>query len=280
MKHLGPRPTTVLAKYRKGQNSSQIYTFSILHAAFYFSAFSTSKNDAESLQWNRIVDLEGEEGQICIFFILHTITNCKKIFAYILAYIAFTFAYSTQLDTRFWCWARVMLRKLVSKNLWKVKVRPKFIFQGFWGCPVPTLTSLIKRRIVKDRKSEQVGSQMQMWIPLQEIVTWSAARHKRKEEKREGEHLHFFSCRIMWVGGWVREGVTDLDLLVFVFVFVLLHVFLVIQNYVWECVVGSLIHLIKIGLDRWGAGDEKGEKFCVELLQPMIRQLLTIGVLE
>ena len=145
---------------------------------------------------------------------------------------------------------------------------------------MPTLTSLIKRRIVKDRKSEQVGSQMQMWIPLQEIVAWSAARHKRKEEKREGEHLHFFSCRIMWVGGWVREGVTDLDLLVFVFVFVLLHVFLVIQNYVWECVVGSLIHLIKIGLDRWGAGDEKGEKFCVELLQPMIRQLLTIGVLE
>ena len=145
---------------------------------------------------------------------------------------------------------------------------------------LPTLTSLIKRRIVKDRKSEQVSSQMQMWIPLQEIVTWSAARHKRKEEKREGEHLHFFSCRIMWVGGWGKERVTDPDLLVFVFVFVLLHVFLVIQNYVWECVVGSLIHLIKIGLDRWGAGDEKGEKFCVELLQPMIRQLLTIGVLE
>ena len=48
----------------------------------------------------------------------------------------------------------------------------------------------------------------------------------------------------------MREGVTDPDLLVFVFVFVLLHVFLVIQNYVWECVVGSLIHLIKIGLDR------------------------------
>ena len=30
----------------------------------------------------------------------------------------------------------------------------------------------------------------------------------------------------------MREGVTDLDLLVFVFVFVLLHVFLVMQNYV------------------------------------------------
>ena len=145
---------------------------------------------------------------------------------------------------------------------------------------MPTLTSLIKKRRVKDRKSEQVSSQMQMWIPLQEIVAWSAARHKRKEEKREGGHLHFFSCRIMWVGGWVKERVTDPDLHVFVFVFVLLHVFLVIQNYVWECVVGSLIHLIKIGLDRWGAGDEKGEKFCVELLQPMIRQLLTIGVLE
>ena len=145
-----------------------------------------------------------------------------------------------------------------------------------------TLTSLIKRRIVKDRKSEQVSSQMQMWIPLQEIVTCSAARHKRKEEKREGEHLHFFSCRIMWVGGWVKERVTDPDLhvFVFVFVFVLLHVFLVIQNYVWECVVGSLIHLIKIGLDRWGAGDEKGEKFCVQLLQPMIRLLSTIGVLS
>ena len=68
------------------------------------------------------------------------------------------------------------------------------------------------------RKSEQVSSQMQMWIPLQENVTWSAARHKRKEEKRERGHLHFFSCRIMWVGGWVREGVTDPDLLVFVFV--------------------------------------------------------------
>ena len=143
-----------------------------------------------------------------------------------------------------------------------------------------TQTSLIKRRIVKDKKSEQVSSQMQMWILLQEIVTWSAARHKRNKEKREGEHLHFFSCRIMWVGGWVRQGVTDLDLLVFVFVFVILYVFLVIQNYVWESVEGSLIHLIKIGLDRWGAGDEKGEKFCVELLQPMIRQLLTIGVLE
>ena len=48
----------------------------------------------------------------------------------------------------------------------------------------------------------------------------------------------------------MREGVTDLDLLVFVFVFVILHVFLVVQDYVWECVVGSLIHLIKIGLDR------------------------------
>ena len=48
----------------------------------------------------------------------------------------------------------------------------------------------------------------------------------------------------------MREGVTDLDLLVFVFVFVILYVFLVTQHYVWECVVGSLIHLIKIGLDR------------------------------
>ena len=48
----------------------------------------------------------------------------------------------------------------------------------------------------------------------------------------------------------MREGVTDLDLLVFVFVFVILYVFLVMQNYVWECVEGSLIHLIKIGLDR------------------------------
>ena len=48
----------------------------------------------------------------------------------------------------------------------------------------------------------------------------------------------------------MREGVTDPDLLVFVFVFVILYVFLVIQNYVWESVEGSLIHLIKIGLDR------------------------------
>ena len=33
----------------------------------------------------------------------------------------------------------------------------------------------------------------------------------------------------------MKERVTDPDLSVFAIVFVLLHVFLVIQNYVWEC---------------------------------------------
>ena len=71
---------------------------------------------------------------------------------------------------------------------------------------MPTLTSLIKRRIVKDRKSEQVSSQMQMWILLQEIVTWSAARHKRREEKREGERAFAFLLMQNYVSGWVGEG--------------------------------------------------------------------------